>query len=422
MKAFKKVSKKLHKNCKNSLHRFTYLIESYRTYVAGDNYTNKERYNPMRKHNRKGKRLFLPMLLLCAAVLFNCLPGADADGNEPLKVGDFFDPEDLRQTADLSNAVKVTVADGQDVTIAEAGVWWLSGTASQATVTVDAGEDDIVQLVLDGLNIENSPDASCIFVKNAKKAILTLVSDNVLSQRAVNGEDSGGKKRDLISCRTDLTMNGNGSLSIQALKSGIACKRNLYITGGTYDILASAHALESECSILIADGILNLKAGKDGFHVETEDDIGGGSVYIGNGSISVRAESDGVQCQTVLQIDGGDLSVEAEEGMEATWIIINGGTARVCAWGDGINAGNKSARYFPTIELNGGKLSVLMEQGRKMDGVDSNGDLIIRGGILELTGSGIDYDADLIFTGGTVFIDGEQVTEIKNQSHHSIQH
>ena len=63
-----------------------------------------------------------------------------------------------------------------------------------------------------------------------------------------------------------------------------------------------------------------------------------------------------------------------------------------------------------------------MEQGRKMDGVDSNGDLIIRGGILELTGSGIDYDADLIFTGGTVFIDGEQVTEIKNQSHHSIQH
>ena len=51
------------------------------------------------------------------------------------------------------------------------------------------------------------------------------------------------------------------------------------------------------------------------------------------------------------------------------------------------------------------------------DGIDSNGDLIVCGGTINITGSGaFDYDGEVTYTGGTVIINGIKVDSISNQN------
>ena len=76
---------------------------------------------------------------------------------------ELFTDRDLVQTADLTEAVTYAVADGQDITITEAGVYVLTGQAKDVTVYVAADKEDKVQLVLDGLAITNG-DAPAIYV------------------------------------------------------------------------------------------------------------------------------------------------------------------------------------------------------------------------------------------------------------------
>jgi len=50
------------------------------------------------------------------------------------------------------------------------------------------------------------------------------------------------------------------------------------------------------------------------------------------------------------------------------------------------------------------------------DGVDANGDIIINGGTINVTGnSTFDYDGKGIINGGTVISNGEEVTTLSNQ-------
>ena len=50
------------------------------------------------------------------------------------------------------------------------------------------------------------------------------------------------------------------------------------------------------------------------------------------------------------------------------------------------------------------------------DGIDSNGNIIITGGIIYVNAnSPFDYDGSASFTGGTVYVNGSQVTTLPNQ-------
>ena len=51
------------------------------------------------------------------------------------------------------------------------------------------------------------------------------------------------------------------------------------------------------------------------------------------------------------------------------------------------------------------------------DGIDSNGDLIVSGGTINVTGSStFDYDGTATFTGGTIIVNGTQVDTIPKSS------
>ncbi|MBO4925676.1 MAG: carbohydrate-binding domain-containing protein [Clostridia bacterium] len=374
----------------------------------------------MKKNVKHRFGLIQKILALCAVIaLCAGIPSALAQtGNQggaaTLNAEELFSDRDLNQTPDLSDAVTYTVQSEEDILLTEAGVYVLTGSAENVTVFVEAGDKDKVQLVLDGVTVTNS-DFPCIYVKSADKVFITTVSDSALSVTGTFRKDGSVNTDGAVFSRADLTLNGTAALTVVSTDNGVVCKDDLKITGGTYRITASSKAIEANDSIRIRDGSLTLQAGTDGLHAENSDDGALGYVYIGGGSLSVNAGDDGIHGSSLVQIDGGSLEITAAEGIEGTYIQINGGTVSIQARDDGINAAQKSSAYRPTVEINGGDVSISMGAG-DTDGVDSNGDIYINGGTVTVTGSStFDYDGTGQISGGTVIVNGQQVSTLPNQ-------
>ena len=340
---------------------------------------------------------------------------ASAETASPIySADDLFTSRDYEQTADLSGAVSYTVSDGQDIRITAAGVYVLSGTASNVTVYVEAGKDDKVQLVLDGVSVTNT-NFPVIYVKTADKVFVTVSGDSALSVTDSFTTDGSTKTDGVIFSKTDLTLNGTASLTVSSADNGIVCKDDLKITGGTYTVTASTKAIDANDSIRIAGGALYLIAGTDGLHAENDGDDTKGYVYICGGSLTISAGDDGIHALSVVQIDGGTLNIKAAEGIEGTYVQFNGGTITIQSTDDGVNAAYKSSAYTPTVEINGGDITVSMGAG-DTDGIDSNGNIIMNGGTVTVTGnSTFDYDGTAQYNGGTIIANGQQIAYIPNQ-------
>ena len=340
--------------------------------------------------------------------------GTVAAGTPIYDQSELFTDRDLVQTADLTEAVTYAVADGQDITITEAGVYVLTGQAKDVTVYVAADKEDKVQLVLDGLAITNG-DAPAIYVKSADKVFVTTAGDSALAVTGAFSSDGDTHTDGVIFSKSDLVLNGTATLTVTSSENGIVGKDDLKITGGTYLVSAQSKAIEANDSIRIADGVFELTAGTDGLHAENDDDDTTGYIYLGGGTFTIQAGDDGLHATAVIQVDDGQLTIAAAEGIEATYVQLNGGTIAISSWDDGINAAQKSKAYRATVEINGGDITIAMGAG-DTDGVDSNGDILINGGTVSVTGnSTFDYDGTGTITGGTVIVNGQQVTTLPNQ-------
>ena len=156
---------------------------------------------------------------------------ANVTSNGAVDASDMFTDRDLRQNADLSEATYYEVSDNKDITITSAGVYVISGSASNASVIVDAGDDDKVQLVLNGLTLNNS-GTPAIYVKNADKVFVTTASGTV-NELTVSGSftSDGDTNTDaVIFSKDDLVLNGLGTLNISSTDNGVSCKDDLKIT------------------------------------------------------------------------------------------------------------------------------------------------------------------------------------------------
>ncbi|WP_044974204.1 carbohydrate-binding domain-containing protein [Ruminococcus sp. HUN007] len=323
-----------------------------------------------------------------------------------------FTERDLKQTADTANAGAITAKDGETVEITEEGVYTVSGNAKNFTVKVNADEKAKVQLVLDGVNVENE-DAPAIYVVSADKVFVTTTdSESTLTVSGQFSADGENNTDAVIYSKDDLVLNGTGTLNIVSYyANGVSCKDDLKITGGTYAVSSALDAFEANDSILINDGTFTVKANKDGFHCENDE--GEGTVTISGGKFDISAGSDGIDAIGLIQIDGGTLNIEGSEGLEATYILINDGEITVSAGDDGINASSGSSSYETAVEINGGNVNVTVGQG-DTDGIDSNGSIYINGGTVSVNAqmSSFDYDGKAEFNGGTIIVNGTEVNEI----------
>lgn len=241
---------------------------------------------------------------------------------------DMFTERDLAGTYEESEAVYVTlsndgitgetdgvVIDGQTVTITEEGTYVFSGTLSEGQIVVDA-DDAKVQIVLDNVDITCASSAA-VYVKSAEKVFVTLAEG---SQNTLRNTDEYVAVDDnnidaVIFAKSDLTLNGTGSLTIVSAEGhGIVSKDDLKITGGTYDITAAGHALSGKDSVRIADGTFILTAGKDGIYSGNEDNEEKGYIYIADGDFTITSDGDGMDASNIVQIEDGTFDITAGGG------------------------------------------------------------------------------------------------------------
>ena len=332
-----------------------------------------------------------------------------SSSNIKLSSSEIFTSRDLEQTVDTSNATELEVVSDENITISKEGVYVIVGNASNTTIVVDA-EDAKVDLVLDNVTIGNY-DTPAIYVKNADKVFISLVGSNKLSASSSFSGDTDS----VIYSNNDIVIKGKGSLTIDSSAKGISSKDDLLITGGTLNIVSKDNALDSRNSIGVSSGTFTIKSSKDALHSEYSEDDTKGLIYITGGTFNINASDDGIHATTLAQIDGGSITIDAEEGIEATIILINNGDISIKASDDGINGSAKSKSYSILIEINGGNITIEMAEG-DTDAIDSNGDIYVNGGTINITGqSAFDWDGNAKMTGGNVTVNGSSVTELTNQ-------
>ena len=366
------------------------------------------------------------ILILCL-ILTLTLPifaaGASAESSELFSARDLsasYDEEVFSITLSGNTASTdsdhVTVSGGT-VTVNGPGTYLVSGTLANGGIAVNADKQDKVQLVLNDVGISSDTGAA-IYVAQADKVFVTLAegTSSTLTNGGRFAQDADGEIDAVIYAKDDLTLNGSGSLTINSLAGhGIVGKDDVTVTGGSYAITSPDSAMTANDTLAVAGGSFQITTNKDGLHSENSDDDTLGAIYITGGSFVIRAGDDAVHAESLLQIDGGSLDITAAEGLEATYIHINDGQINISATDDGVNAARKSSAYTPTVEISGGTLTVTMGPG-DTDGIDSNGNLIITGGTVNVTAaSAFDYDGTASFTGGTVIINGQQVDTLPNQ-------
>ena len=241
---------------------------------------------------------------------------------------DMFTERDLAGTYEESGAVYVTLSDdgitgetdgvvikGQTVTITAEGTYIFSGTLSEGQIVVDA-DNAKVQIVFDNVDITCASSAA-VYVKSAEKVFVTLAEG---SQNTLRNTDEYVAIDDnnidaVIFAKSDLTLNGTGSLTIISAEGhGIVSKDDLKITGGTYDITAAGHALSGKDSVRIADGTFILTAEKDGIHAENADDEETGYIYIADGDFTITSDGDGMDASNIVQIEDGTFDITAGGG------------------------------------------------------------------------------------------------------------
>ncbi len=302
---------------------------------------------------------------------------------EELKVTD----KDNDTSYNESEAELITLTDGTGtVRITDAGTYIITGSTSDGMVIVETGEEDDVHLVLRDASITSSTSAA-VYIISCDETYITLEGNNTLSNRGTFKAIDDNDIDSVIFSKDDLTINGQGTLIVTSPAGhAIVCKDDMVITGGTYELSAKEDGINTNDSLVITAGTFTVKVNDDAIH------------------------TDGI-----LRIDGGTFNITGAEGLEGTYVLINEGDITISASDDGINAGQKSDAYTPTIEINGGNIKITMGQG-DTDGIDSNGNLVINGGTIDITGqSACDYDGTAQFNGGTLIINGVQTDTLPNQ-------
>lgn len=315
-----------------------------------------------------------------------------------------------------ANLDAVTIS-GTTITITEKGTYSFSGELSDGNIIVDTSKDEKVQIILNGVSI-NSNTFAPIYVAKADKVSVTLKegTTNTLTNGGSFEAIDDNNVDAVIYSKDDITFKGAGTLKITSPSGkGIEGKDDITITDGIYEIASSESAIRANDSVKIKDGSFKIITAADGIHAEKSDDDSLGDIYITEGNFDINAKDDGIHATTTLVIDGGTFTITAAEGLEATVVTINGGNISIEASDDGINAAKKSSAYSPKVEINGGEINIVMGAG-DTDGIDANGDIIINGGTVNVTGnSTFDYDGKGTINGGTVIANGEEITTLPNQ-------
>lgn len=203
-----------------------------------------------------------------------------------------YDPETYESIVFADGTVTTTdkdaEIDGGVITLSSDKSYIVSGEIDEGQIIIDAFLSYSIQLVFDNVSISNST-SSPIIVEKANKVFITLVdgTENFLST-TVSAENTD--RNACIYSVPDITLNGNGSLSMSAVNgNGIVSEELIKVVNdGSYTIDADLDGFVATESIRIGGGSTTVSVGGQALNCDTEDGniIIAGSFLSTSGGIS----------------------------------------------------------------------------------------------------------------------------------------
>lgn len=295
------------------------------------------------------------------------------------------------------------VVDGNKIAITSAGTYSLSGTLDDGQVIVLTKDQETVKLILNGVDITCSWSAP-VYIKQAKKAVITLAegTDNYITDGDCYDIDDSGvnEPNAAIFSKSDLTINGSGSLTVDAnYNNGIQSKDGLKITGGMIAVNAVNDGIKGKDFIAVKDGIITVEAGGDGMQSDNDEDAGRGYICIEGGTLNISSGADGIQAETVLSVNGGDITIFSGGGSvnSSNKIGMNGNT-----WGSWGNRGEPGMQDNFAVQNNADNSS----SADSAKGLKAGVAIAITGGVITIDSSddAIHSNDGLVINGGTIVI------------------
>ena len=281
--------------------------------------------------------------------------------------------------------------------------------ASDAVITVD-------ELTL---NIEAADDGlSCDDELTIKGGRVNITAGGDAVKASPDTDDAENPDTTSLG---NVTVSG-GTMTLTAANDGVQADGDLTISGGTFavtangghttaliDESASCKGLKAGKTLTVSGGTVNVDSADDALHAN-DVTVSGGTLTLASGDDAVHADNDlvvGVQGSSSTSNPKIDITA-SYEGLEGTTVSVYSGDIDVAASDDGVNAANsdlgeRSDKY--AINIAGGDLYI--DAGS--DGLDSNNDITMTGGKVEVYGAdammdaAIDYDGTFTLSGGTLF-------------------
>ena len=316
---------------------------------------------------------------------------------------------DTEGSSDENAAVKVK--SGASLSISGTGTLTVDGNAKNG---IKGAADAVITVAEVKLNINAADDGlSCDDELNITGGTLSITAGG----DAVKASPDTGENPDTTSLG-NVTISG-GTLTLNATEDGVQADGDLTISGGTFhvktngghtttltDDSASCKGFKAGKTLTVTGGTVNVDSEDDALHAGTDVTISGGTLTLATGDDGVHADNDLViGTRGASSTSTPRINITASyEGLEGTTVTVYSGDIDVTASDDGVNAANsqlgeRSDKY--AINIAGGDLYI--DAGS--DGLDSNNDINITGGKVEVYGAdammdaAIDYDGTFTLSG-----------------------
>jgi hypothetical protein len=340
---------------------------------------------------------------------------------------DSWDSDETSQIILAGDAIEFygsgAVVDGTQIAITSAGTYCLSGTLNDGQIIVNTKDEETVRLILNGVDISCST-SSPIYVKNAEKTVITLAEgtenlvtdgDAYIIEDSLIEDSESIEPNAAIFSKDDLTINGSGSLTVNAnYNNGVQSKDDLKITGGNITVNAVNDGIKGRDSIAIKNANITVNAGADGMQSNNDADEEKGYVFIESGTIAITAGNDGIQAETSLIISGGNITISSGGGSANSSSNIGQEGNTWGNWGnrgmdwdigtdsDSSTGSAKGLKAGVNITITGGTINIDSSD----DSIHSNDSITINGGNMILTSGddGMHSDSTLEINGGEISI------------------
>ncbi len=335
----------------------------------------------------------------------------------------------------------------------------LSGTTSDGFFKLYSNKKQAI--MLNGANITN-PTGAAINNQSKKRTFVVLAdgTDNTLTDGTSYTDTTEGE--DMKAClfsEGQLIFSGRGSLDIDAnCKAGIRSDDYVRFMPGV-DIMvdaSSGNAIRGNDAVLITGGVINVRvSGTADKGISTDGYVqvdGGRTTVITTGGYEYDEEDDdysacaGIKADSLVRINAGEIYLSSTgtggKGLNCDGkVYFNGGITRVITTGKRQKQGTysvspKGIKCDDDLTVTAGNIIVRATGGEGSEGIESKGEILISGGVVEsycyddainsagnLTVSGgvvyargtdndgIDANKNLYFNGGVVLAEGGKQPE-----------